>query len=119
MARYTYTIPRNTKGEGRILMIFSKKSFLWTIAAAGIGLILGYFPIGIILGHSIVGIVITLIFGLIGFGVSTLKMPESNNFEILRKTGGENIDEILLRAIKFKKQGKKIYLYYKGGSEDE
>ena len=28
MARYTYTIPRNTKGEGRILMIFTKKSVL-------------------------------------------------------------------------------------------
>ena len=51
MARYTYTIPRNTKGEGRILMIFSKKSFLWTIACAGVGLVLVYFPIGVILGH--------------------------------------------------------------------
>ena len=119
MARYTYTIPRNTKGEGRILMIFSKKSFLWTIASAAIGLILGYFPIGVILGHSFAGIVVTLIFGLIGFGISTLKVPESNNFEIFRKTGGENIDEILIRAIKFKRRGNKIYLYYKGGSENE
>ncbi len=119
MPRYTYTIPRNTKGEGRILMIFSKKSFLWTIASAGVGLVLGYLPIGVILGHSIAGIVITLIFGLIGFGISTLKMPDSNNFEILRKTGGENIDEILIRAIKFKRQGKKIYLYHKGGNENE
>ena len=46
-------------------------------------------------------------------------MPDSNNFEILRKTGGENIDEILIRAIKFKRQGKKIYLYHKGGNENE
>ena len=119
MARNSYMIPRNTKGEGKILMIFSKKSFLWTIASAGVGLVLGYFPIGVILGHSIAGIVITLIFGLIGFGISTLKMPDSNNFEILRKTGGENIDEILIRAIKFKRQGKKIYLYHKGGNENE
>ena len=119
MPRYTYTIPRETKGEGRILMIFSKKSFLWTIAFAGIGIFLGYLPIGVILGHSIIGIAITLIFGLIGFGIGTLKVPESRNFEFFRKTGGENIDEILLRLIKFKKQGKKIYLYHKGGDENE
>ena len=119
MARYTYTIPRNTKGEGRILMIFSKKSFLWTIACAGVGLVLGYFPIGVILGHSVVGIVVTLIFGLIGFCIATLKVPESNNFEFFRKTGGQNIDEILFRLIKFKKQKNRIYLYHKGGNENE
>ena len=119
MPRYTYAIPRETKGEGRILMIFSKKSFLWTIAFAGIGIFLGYLPIGVILGHSIIGIAITLIFGLIGFGIGTLKVPESRNFEFFRKTGGENIDEILFRIIKFKKQGNKIYLYHKGGDENE
>ena len=92
MARYTYTIPRNTKGEGRILMIFTKKSFLWTVACAFVGLIVGYLP---------------------------LKVPNSSNFELFRKTGGENIDEIIMRAIKFKKQGKKLYLYHKGGSDNE
>ena len=53
MARYTYTIPRNTKGEGRILMIFTKKSFLWTVACAFVGLIVGYLPIGVIFQHNI------------------------------------------------------------------
>ena len=43
----------------------------------------------------------------------------SQNFEILRKTGGEDIDEILLRLLKFKQGGKKVYLYYTGGNEDE
>ena len=52
MARYTYTIPRNTKGEGRILMIFTKKSFLWTVACAFVGLIVGYLPIGVIFQHK-------------------------------------------------------------------
>ena len=60
-----------------------------------------------------------LVFGLIGFGIGALKMPNSNNFEILRKTGGEDIDEILKRLIKFKMGGKKIYLYYTGGKENE
>ena len=105
MARYTYTIPRNTKGEGRILMIFTKKSFLWTVACAFVGLIVGYLPIGVIFQHPFIGIAITLIF--------------ASNFELFRKTGGENIDEIIMRAIKFKKQGKKLYLYHKGGSDNE
>ena len=119
MARYTYTIPRNTKGEGRILMIFTKKSFLWTVAYAFVGLIVGYLPIGVIFQHPFIGIAITLIFALIGFGIATLKVPNSSNFELFRKTGGENIDEIIMRAIKFKKQGKKLYLYHKGGSDNE
>ena len=118
MARYSYLIPRDTKGEGKILMIFSRKSFLWTLAFAGVGLITIY-PICSILGATLVGIVGVLILGLIGFAISSLKMPNSQNFEILRKTGGEDIDEILLRFIKFKKGGKKIYLYYTGGKEDE
>ena len=108
MARYTYTIPRNTKGEGRILMIFTKKSFLWTVACAFVGLIVGYLPIGVIFQHPFIGIAITLIFALIGFGIATLKVPNSSNF-----------DEIIMRAIKFKKQGKKLYLYHKGGSDNE
>ena len=109
----------NTKGEGRILMIFTKKSFLWTVACAFVGLIVGYLPIGVIFQHPFIGIAITLIFALIGFGIATLKVPNSSNFELFRKTGGENIDEIIMRAIKFKKQGKKLYLYHKGGSDNE
>ena len=118
MARYSYVIPRDTKGEGRILMIFTKKSFLWTIGGAGAGLVLIY-PICSILGVPLIGMIGALILGLIGFGIGALKMPNSNNFEILRKTGGEDIDEILIRLIKFKRKGKKIYLYYTGGKEDE
>ena len=118
MARYSYMIPRNTKGEGKILMIFSKKSFLWTIGCAGAALITIY-PICSILGVPLLGMVAVLLFGLIGFGIGSLKMPNSQNFEIFRKTGGEDIDEILIRLLKFKKGGKKVYLYYTGGKEDE
>ena len=56
MARYAYTIPRNTKGEGRILLIFTKKSFIWTIVFTAIGLIVGYFPIGYLMEHPFIGI---------------------------------------------------------------
>ena len=118
MARYSYMIPRDTKGEGKILMIFSKKSFLWTIGFAFFALITIY-PICLIFELSLIGIACVLLFGLIGFGIGSLKMPNSQNFEIFRKTGGENIDEILIRLLKFKKGGKKVYLYYTGGKEDE
>jgi hypothetical protein len=118
MARYSYMIPRDTKGEGKILMIFSRKSFIGTAVCAGIGLITIY-PIFLIAGLQIAGIIGVLIFGLIGFIVTTLKMPNSSNFELLRKTGGENIDEILKRYVMFKRKGKKIYLYNTGGKEDE
>ena len=118
MARYSYTIPRDTKGEGKILMIFSKKSFLWTIGCASAALITIY-PICSILGATFVGLIFVLLFGLIGFVIGSFKMPNSTNFEILRKTGGEDIDEILLRLIKFKKKGKKVYLYCTGGKENE
>ena len=43
----------------------------------------------------------------------------SQNFEILRKTGGEDMDEILKRLLKFKRGGKRVYLYYTGGKENE
>ena len=118
MPRYSYMIPRDTKGEGKILMIFSKKSFIGTIIGAAVALVTLY-PICAILGFSLIGIVCVLLFGLIGFAITSLKMPNSQNFEILRKTGGEDIDEILLRLLKFKKGGKKVYSYYVGGKEDE
>lgn len=118
MARYSYMIPRDTKGEGRILMIFSKKSFLSTVIFAGIGLVTVYL-ICAILGIPLIGLIGVLFFGLIGFIIGSFKMPNSQNFEILRKTGGEDIDEILKRLWNFKRKGKKLYLYYTGGKEDE
>ena len=35
----TYEIPRNYKGEGRILFIFSTKALIYTVIGAAIGLI--------------------------------------------------------------------------------
>ena len=51
------------------------------------------------------------ILGLIGFVVGTFKMPDSNNFKITQKTGGENIDDIIRRGIKFKMKKNRIYVY--------
>lgn len=105
----TYEIPRNYKGEGRILYIFSTKGLIYTSVGAGVGLI--FYAILKILGFSMIGLIITLIFAGIGFGIGTLKVPESAGFEIAKKTGGENIDDVIMRWIKFKKNGRKIYVY--------
>ena len=54
-----------------------------------------------------------IIFALIGFGIGTFKMPNTKNFEITKKTGGEKIDDVLLRFIKFKMKKNRIYIYTK------
>ena len=61
----TYGIPRNTKGEGRILFIFSTKALIYTVVGAGIG-----FPIHYLLqqvGIEYVGFGVMGFFGLIGY----------------------------------------------------
>ena len=105
----TYEIPRNYKGEGRILYIFSTKGLIYTCVGAGIGLI--FYLIFKILGLSMIGIAITAIFAVLGFCIGTLKVPDNSNIPFFKKTGGENIDDIIIRWIKFKKSGKKIYVY--------
>lgn len=107
----TYNLPRNVKGEGRILFVFSGKSMIWTVGGAGIGFIFSF--IFSLVGLAVVGYIIMGIFALIGFVIGTFKMPDTNAFEITKKTGGENIDDVIKRAIKFKMQKNKIYIYTK------
>lgn len=103
-----YYIPRNTKGEGRILFVFSTKGLIYTAVGAGIGLIFYYLLT--LLNLKTVGMIIVAILGLIGFALGTLKVPDLKAFEFTKKTGGLNLDEVILTAIKFKKN-KKIYIY--------
>ena len=107
----TYNVPRNVKGEGRILFIFSSKSLVTTCIGGAVGLI--FYFIFRLLNLTMVGIVITLIFALIGYSIGMFKIPDTNGLEITRKTGGENIDDVIKRYIKFKKNNKKIYVYTK------
>ena len=108
----THEIPRDVKGEGRILMIFSTRSLIASVIGAGIGFAIYYF-FSATLGLGKMGLIIALVFAAIGYGITTLKVPESGNFAITRKTGGDRIDDVLLRALKFKQKGKRIYLYTK------
>lgn len=60
-----------------------------------------------------IGIIVALIFAAIGYGIATIKIPETNNFDITRKAGGEKLDEVILKLINFKRKGKRIYVYTK------
>ncbi len=112
----TYNLPRNVKGENRILFIFSTKSLIYTVVAGAAGFLI--YLLFKWINLSFVGLIIMALFALIGFGVGTLKVPEITKFEFSRKTGGENIDDIIKRAIKFKMKGKKIYVYKEGKSDE-
>ncbi len=107
----SYEIPRNVKGEGRILFIFSAKGLIYTCIGAACGGI--FYFIFKLIGLSIIGIIIMLFFALLGFIIGTFKMPNMNAFDITRKTKGENIDDIIKRAIKFKRNKAKIYINIK------
>lgn len=105
-----YQIPRNVKGEGRILFIFSTKALITTAIGAGFGLLIYW--VFSTLGIGTIGIIFLLAFALLGFVIGTFKVPNSTAFEITRKTGGENIDDVIVRWLKFKFKSKnKIYVY--------
>ena len=105
----TYNVPRNVKGEGRILFIFSAKALVYTAIGGACGLPL--YLIFSLLSMNVVGIICIALLGLVGFIIGTFKVPDSTNFNITQKTGGENIDDVIRRGIKFKMQKNKIYVY--------
>lgn len=106
----TYIIPRNLRGETRILYIFTLKSLATTAIGALIGSVF-YLIFGIILGMTTVGIVIVGVLGLIGFAVGAVKIPTLGAIQITKKIGGESLDEIIRRYAMFKTQ-KKRYSYH-------
>ncbi len=80
----TYNVPRNVKGEGRILFIFSTKALIYTAIGLGIGLI---FYIGFtVSGMQIVGIIADAAVGLIGFLIGTFKIPDTRAFQFTQRT---------------------------------
>lgn len=99
------------KENGRILMIFSTKSLIWTAATSFVGFIM--YSLFKSVGFTKVGIGILLVFALIGFAIGTCKMPRIDSLKVSRQTEGENLDEIIKRAIKFKMKKNKIYVYAK------
>lgn len=106
----TYYIPRNYRGESRILYIFTVKSLITTAVGATIGAV--FFMVFNALQLKIVGIVLMALFAFLGYAVGALKIPTIVAFPITKKIGGEPIGEIIFRYIKFKKN-RKMYVYTK------
>lgn len=105
----THLIPRDLKGEGRILTIFSYKALLYTV----IGLVIGYifkFVFSMVKLNTI-GLIIMIIFALVGYAIGTFRIPNTSSFKITKRTGGEKIDDVLVRFIKFKMKRNRIYIY--------
>ncbi len=111
MAEGPYNIPRNTKGEGRFFNIFTTRALIETIIFAVIGAVIAY-PFGLILNKGFIALIVAVVFGAIGFAISSFKIPDSNNFEITRKAGGEYIDKIIIRYIKFRRRKNRIYTIF-------
>ncbi len=112
----TYNLPRNVKGEGRILFIFTRKSLIWTAGAAIVGLIL--LMILKAIGLIKIGVILFLLLALIGFAIGTFKVPNLSGMKWAKINAGENLDDIIFRAIKFKQKKNKIYVY-KGEETDD
>ena len=112
-----YNIPRNYKGENKILFIFSTKSFIYTAVSGGIGILL-YFLLKAA-KMTALGIAFIVIFALLGFSIGTFKIPDNANLEFSRKVGGEAIDDVIIRWFKFKQKHKRIYIYKEEESKDD
>lgn len=97
-----HEIPRESKNEGRILYFFTGRSIITTI----IGILFGAF-IGNFLNMLIqtVGMIIGIgLFGLIGFAIGAIKIPEISSFPITKSLSGMYIDEAIMKYIKFKQR---------------
>ena len=70
-----------------------------------------------LIGWTYIGIGISVGFAAIGFAIGTFKVPDTTAFEVTRKAAGADIDEVILRYIKFKQKKKRIYLYTKEGKK--
>lgn len=110
----TYYIPRNYRGESRILYIFTFKSLITTLCGGVVGLL--FFAMFSAMSLKIVGIIFLALFALIGYAVGAFKIPTVAGIPVTKKIGGEPISEIILRYIKFKKN-RKMYTYTKEEKE--
>ena len=65
-----------------------------------------------------VGWIIIAVLALIGFTIGTFKMPNVDGIKVARKTGGENLDDIIKRYFLFKRKKNKIFVYVREEKKD-
>lgn len=113
----TYNLPRNVKGEGRILFIFTTKSMMYTGAFAIVGAL--FYILFSHFNMTLVGVIILAVLSLIGFSIGTLKVPNLSGIKWAKTNAGENLDDVIKRAILFKQKGNKIYMYKEEKTNDK
>jgi hypothetical protein len=105
----THLIPRSdVKGQDRFFIIFSVPGLIGTIIGIAIG-----FPFYLLFdsfGATFVGLIMVTIFGLIGFTIGQVKVPDTNAFPLFKKIGGEYIKTIIMRWFRFRKNKKKFVI---------
>nr|MBP3681401.1 PrgI family protein [Clostridia bacterium] len=106
----THYIPKDLRGETRILIIFTVKSLITTAIFGGVGVI--FYIIFKLMGMRLVGVIILALLALLGYGFGTIKMPKITGLKFTKNIEGDSMDEIFMRYIKFK-SNKKIYTYTK------
>ena len=75
----------------------------------GIGFPIKWF-LGVLGVNTYIGIGVMILLGLLGFIIGTFKVPDSGALKVTRLVGGENIDDVILRYIKFKQKKNRIYI---------
>lgn len=71
-----------------------------------------------LVGVGFVGIILMAVFALLGFSIGTFKVPNISFLEFTKTTGGEKIDDVIIRAIRFKMKNKRVYLYKEDKEND-
>lgn len=103
----THLIPRaDVKGQDRFFIIFSVPGLIGTVIGITVG-----FPFYMIFdafGATMIGVIAIALFGLIGFAIGQVKIPDTNAFPIFKKIGGEYIRDIIIRFFAFRKNKKKF-----------
>jgi hypothetical protein len=106
----THYIPKDLRGETRILVIFTVKSLITTAIFTGVGVV--FFLLFSALQLRVVGIIIMLVLAVLGFGFGTIKMPRITGWRFTKNIEGDSLDDVFIRYIKFK-NNKKVYSYTK------
>ncbi|MBR2786722.1 MAG: PrgI family protein [Clostridia bacterium] len=106
----THYIPKDLKGETRILIIFSVKSLITTAAFGAVGLL--FFIILHSMGATAIGIILLILFALLGYGFGTIKIPKITGLPFTKNIEGDSMDDALRRFLKYK-SSRKVYSYTK------